>query len=244
MNGIDFLEHGGATAATPFAVRHHGELIALPDPRDRHYQWVLHALQIHYVPGTPGDIPDWQRLLVFERWCAAWGLPLEFHSAQRLAYLVDRYSAALTNDLITFANGTQLDELWRARRWRTLLDLIDRLPSHSWFSATVAKDKEHSRMLAEAIQAQRENGEDEEKTNDGPPLTSWTPVVAGLTDLTDAVRRVEHAVYAAQIGPKAGEAPKPLPRPVTELARAMKVAEYHRRKEQHEALAARVLRRK
>ena len=235
MKSIDFLEHGGATGASPFAIRVNGEIISLPDPRSKHYQWVLLALHIGHVPGIPFGIPDWQRRLAFEHWCAAWDLP-DIANAKRLAYLVDHYRPAISNDLRVYAN-TDLGDLWRARRWTLLLDVIDRLPAHSWYSSSVAMDEEHARMMAEALEARSGDAVDER----GPALTTWTPEVSMLTNVLDAVRGVQHAVYAAQHGKKAGEPPKPAPRPITALERAMKTASFNRRKAAHDALVARIL---
>lgn len=236
MKNVDLLEHGGGN----FCIQRDGELIPLPDPRARNYQWVLAALGLEYVPGTPDDIPDWQRALVFDRWRAAWDLP-DFNDAHRLTYLVDHYRAAISNDLAVHA-GVDLGDLWRARRWNKLVDIIDRLPAYSWYSASVANDEEHAKMLAESIASRKDSGEEPESK--GPPLVTWTPEVAALHGVWDAVRRVEYAVFAAQHGNKAGEPPKPLPRPVTALEKAMAAAEHNRRKSAHEALVARVLPRK
>ena len=234
MKSIDFLEHGGGH----FAVRHHGEIIPLPDPRAMHYQEVLAALHLRHAPRTPGDLKEWQRVLVFERWCAAWDLP-DFRSAQRLAYLVDHYRPAIANDMQVHAH-LDLGALWRARRWTLLLDVIDRLPAHSWYAASVSMDEEHARMMAESIAARRSDGED--TSSKGPALTTWTPEVAALTNLLDAVRGVQHAVVAVQAPKgKAPEPPKPAPRPITPLERALKRAEYDRRKASHETLVARML---
>jgi hypothetical protein len=233
MKNIDFLEHGGGH----FCVRHHGELIPLPDPRGMHFQEVLAALALGHAPKTPGDLKEWQRVLVFERWCAAWDLP-DFRNAQRLAYLVDHYRPAIASDLHTHAH-VDLGELWRARRWTLLLDIIDRLPAHSWYASSVSTDEDHAKMMAESIAARRESGENTDAS--GPSLTTWTPEVAALTNVLDAVRQVSYAVMASQHGKKAGEPPKPAPRPVTPLERALKRAEFDRRKSSHQSLVARLL---
>lgn len=231
VNPIDFLEHGGGH----FMLRRGGVLIPMPDPREKHYQWVLTALGLRFVPGTPDDVPPWLVDRIFERWAAAWDLP-DFQVARRLAYLVDHYRPAISNDLTIYAHH-DLGDLWRARRWTLLADLIDRLPAHSHYASAVSMDEEHARMLAEQLASRDE----EEKGDRGPALTTWTPEVGVLTSVLDAVRRVEHAVYAAQHGKKAGEPPKPLPRPVTPLEAALKRAQHERRKAKHEALVARVL---
>lgn len=234
MNEIDFLEHGGGH----FHLRHNGDLIALPDPRAEHYQWVLVALALQHVPGTPLEIPEWQRALVFDRWRMAWDLP-EFRTAQRLAYLVDNYRSAIAYDLRVFA-GSDLGDLWRGRRWVHILDLLDHLPAHSWYSATVSLDEEHARMMADQIAAHTEKTGETPKPK-GPALTTWTPEVAKLTEVLDAVNGVQYAVIAAQAGKKAGPPPKPAARPYTPLEAAIQQAENKRRKKAHEDLVARVL---
>jgi len=234
MKNIDFLEHGGGH----FAVRHHGEIKHLPDPRAMHYQRVLAALYVGHAPGTPGDLKEWQRGLVFERWCAAWDLPA-FRDAQRLAYLVDHYRAPIAHDLQVYAHS-DLGELWRARRWTLLLDILDRLPAHSWYAASVSMDPDHAKMMAESIAAREADGEDTSPR--GPSLTTWTPEVAALTNVLDAVRGVQHAIVAVNSEKgKTPEPPKPSPRPVTPLERALKLAEFERKKAKHQSLVARVL---
>lgn len=234
MKSIDLLEHGGELTG----VIHAGEHFALPDPRRKHYQWVLMALAVGHVPGIPGDIPEWKRALVFDRWCAAWNLPT-FNNARRLAYLVDHYRAEISSDLATYAN-LDLGDLWRERRWLLLLDVIDRLPAHSHYSAAASMDEEHVEMVARSI-AEANSG-DGDSAPSGPPLTTWTPEVAVLTSVLDAVNRVQHAVVAVQAEKgKAPDAPKPMPRPMTPLQKALERAEFRRRKEAHEALVARVL---
>lgn len=237
LNGVDLLEHGGGH----MHVRIGGELIPMPDPRTKNYQWVLMCLKIGHVPGTP-NVPEWQRVRVFQRWCAAWDLP-GFEDARRLTYLVDNYRAAISNDLAVHA-GADLGTLWRARRWTFLLDVIDRLPGHSWYAATVSMDEKHAEMLAASIAERRASG-DAAENNAGPPLTSWTPEVAALTNVLDAVRGVQHAIVA--VNSEKGKMPKPpqpSARPRTPLENAIRVAEHRHRKAKHEALVARLVRKR
>ena len=236
MSDIDLLEFGGGR----FSLQHEGEPVELLDPRDMHFQAVLLCLQAQIAPGTPG-CADWKRAVIFDRWRWAHDLP-HFEDARRLAYLVDHYRGAIANDLRVHAN-VDLGELWRARRWTHLLDLIDRLPAHSWFSATISGDKEHAEMLARAIAERRAAGQ-EDKAPSGPSLVGWTPEVAALHHVLDAVRRVEWTVAAVNAGKKAPDPPKPAPRPISEIEIAIKRADMAERKARHEALAARVLRRK
>lgn len=236
MKSIDLLEHGGA-GDQPFAIRLDGYTIEMPDPREMHYQDILMTLGVGHVHWTPEGIPDWKRALVFDHWCAAWDLP-SFAEARRLAYLVDHYRPSISSDLTTHA-GVDLGDLWRARRWTKLLDLIDRLPGHSWYSAAIANDEEHAKMVAQAAQERKASGE--AAPDSGPSLVGWSPEVAATTRLIDAVNGVRYAVIAVQAGKKAGDPPKPERRPVTAIERAMRAAEFNRRKTAHESLVARVL---
>lgn len=228
MKDIDLLEYG-----SPFALRVDGELIQLADPATLHFQTVLTALAAKLAPGTP-NVSVRKRQIIFERWCAAYDLPV-FQDAQRLAYLVDHYRSAIVYDLRTYAQA-DLGDLWRRRRWRTLLDLLDHLPSHSWFQATVSMDPEHAKMVAKAIASRKDSGEPENK---GPHLTAWTPETAMLAKVIDAIKGVSYTVAAVQ-GAKPSM-PDPEPRPKTPIELEMKREEYARKKAAHEALVARLL---
>lgn len=238
MKSIDSLEHGGA-GQTVAKIRHLGYELPLDDPRERNYQWVLMALGLRALPSLPHDLPQWKYDLAFDHWAAAWDLP-SFADARRLAYLVDHYRGPLTNDLLIHA-GLDLGEEWRARRWTRLLDVIDRLPGHSHYAAAVANDEEHAELVAKALEERKQSGDTEDI---GPSLTNWTPEVAALTAVLDAVNQVRYAVVAVNAGKKAGEPPKPAKRPVTALEKASRRAEHRRRQSAHESLTARLLPRK
>lgn len=228
MKDIDLLEYG-----SPFALRVDGELLQLQDPATMHFQKVLTALAVKLAPGTP-DCSDRKRQLIFERWCAAYDLPL-FQDAKRLAYLVDHYRSAIVYDLRTYAQ-VDLGDLWRRRRWRTILDLLDHLPAHSWYSATVNMDPEHAKMVAAAMAARKESGEGD---NNGPHLTTWTPEMSMMAKIVDSIKAVSYAVYASQGGKPS--TPEPEPRPKTPIELEMKRAEFARKKANHESLVHRLL---
>lgn len=233
MSNLDLTEaaHGG-----PFRFRVGGETYLLPDPADLPYQAVLAMLQLEHVPHPP-KMAEWQRARLFGAWAAHYDLP-EFGSAQRLAYLIDHYRSALVYDLQAFS-GVDLGALWRERRWRTLLDLIDHLPGHSWYSSAVSSDPEHAAMIAESLAARQDEGE---RVDTGPALHTWTPEVAIMTQVLDAVRSVQHAIVAVNSEKgKVPEPPKPAPRPHTPLEAAIKRADFERRKTRHDALAKRLL---
>lgn len=231
MRPVDFLEHGGGH----FYVRLAGQVISLRSPVEMHYQQVLACLMVGLAPGIPlHGVSQWQSEVVFDRWRAAWDLP-DFEAARRLAYLADHYSSALNSDLLPL--GVDLGQMWRARRWRTLLDVIDRLPPWSQYAASVSSDPEHAKMLAEQVS----KGAGSEKPKDRPALTTWTPEVAVMTSILDAVRQLDYHVCGFKLGKKAGAPPEPAPRPVTPLQAAMERARYDRRQSAHEKLVARVL---
>ena len=224
--------------ADPFTYRVHGEVFAAPSPLHLDFEHVMFLLQQREIPLLP-NMPIWAIDVLFGRWAAHYDMP-SFPDAQRLAYVVNRYRDVLEHDLHVHAH-VDLTDLWRARRWRFLLNLIDHLPRHTYYSEAVSNDPEHARMLAEAM-AKRAEEADGESGPSGPPMHIWSPEVSALTDLTDAVRRVEYAIVATNSekgkGPKP---PEPLPRPVSMLDRERKRSEYARRKAKHDKLAARLL---
>jgi hypothetical protein len=239
MNPLDELE---AARGGTFRYRVGGVVYTAPDPVRLSLPVLFQMLQVP-VP-VPDDLamPLWQREALTQRWRAHYDLP-EVGQAQRLMYVVNRYRDDLDYDLRTHA-GVDLGEWWRARRWRTLLATIDRLPQFSYYAEAVSLDPEHARMIAESLAARRDQNPDEESET-GPPLRTWTPEVRLLTDIFDAVRSLQHTTVAinAPRG-KAGDGPKPSPRPKSLLAGETKRAEFARRRAAHQSLADRVLGRK
>lgn len=233
MKNIDALE---AARGGPFTYRHRSETITGPDPSALHYQVVLLALHDEVMPESPTDMPYWKIRALFEQWQAHYDLP-EFENGRRLAYIVDHYIDTLTSDLRTWLR-IDLGEMWRSRRWNTLLAYIDRLPRWSLYHEAVANDPEHAEMVATAM---AESGDrDDSGTLSGPPLSTWTPEVEAIVKLTDAVKGL-YAVIPMSQGAKNVKQPDPEPRPKTLLEQARRRGEYQRRKAKHDALAARLL---
>lgn len=210
-----------------------GAHYAAPLPVDLHFQDLLKALQDEELPGLP-RMPYWKTRALFARWVAHHDLPT-FRHAHRLVYLIDRYSDEIEYDLRVLADE-DLGTLWRTRRWRYLLNLVDHLPSNCWYTAAVSNDEEHARMMAEAM-AEQERAPDAEDS--GPPVQFWDQHAAMLADLIDATRAIPQALVAAN-GGKPKEMP-PYPRPKTALERARKLAAFESRKARHEKLVQRVL---
>lgn len=234
-SNLDILEHGGADPFAPATVLHLGERFVVEAPAAMDYQVVLGCLDLGVVPGlTAAWMEEWRRRALAQWWAARYDLP-DFASAQRLAYLCHRYRSALTSDLRSSA-GVDLGTLWRERRWRTLLDLIDHLPRTSWFASSVANDEEHAKALAETLATRKDEGE---RTDYGVSLRDWSPEVERLANLEDLVQRLIFVTLGVN-GNKPAE-PTPAQRPKTATMRAMQSAERLRREQAHRDLVARVL---
>jgi hypothetical protein len=236
MSSAKELDALDAARGGPFSYRSGGHVYTTVDPADLSFDAVLMILSIGTLLAVP-NMPLWKRYALTQRWAAHYDIPT-IDQANRLAYVVNRYRADLEYDLRVHAN-VDLGEAWRSRRWRTLLATIDRLPSHSYYSEAVSQDPEHARMLAEAMAAAPES---DEPASAAPPLRTWTPEVRLLTDILDAVRRVEWATIA--VGSPSGKAPKPpqpAPRPKSLLSSATKRAEHDKRLAAHKTLVQRLL---
>lgn len=126
--------------------------------------------------------------------------------SRRLASLLARYGEAIEADLAF--RGIDLAQLWRGRRWRLLLNLIEHLPRGSAFAEAVAEDDD----LADrnAVRPTRRRS---------PPVSEFTPDVELLAAVHDRIGNLI-TVVAATSGSKKPPKPKPWPRPVTAAERA------------------------
>ena len=188
-------------------------------------------------------MPEWKATSLLERWLAHHGLGTP-QEVSRVSFLVVKYEAHLVWDLQSMA-GVDLGELWRRRQYRRLLQLIDHLPSHSHYTAAMMDDPEHAKMIAEA-QAKASAAGKGGSGDSSPSLTTWTPEVAVMTRVLDAVKGVQHSIVLANADPKKAtpQPPEPEPRPKTLLMRESKRAENQMRQAAHEKLAARMLRKR
>jgi hypothetical protein len=236
MSDGDNLERLDAARGGEFWYRHDGITHLAPSPADLNFQAVLAALLEELVPGTP-RMPFYKREELFRRWAAHYDLP-PFSSAQRLAFLVDRHTDDLDHDLRVLAR-IDLGQLWRERRWRTLLAAIDRLPPHCYFAEAVGKDPEHAKALAEAMAAAPGSGESTGPKP--PPQRIWTPEVELLTRIYDGLERLRWTTIAVAAGKKAPKPPEPSLTPTSLVQAEAKRAEFRRRKRSHDALARRML---
>lgn len=167
------------------------------------------------------------------------GLPeaLRPHRGQgklaRLTYILAKYWQALEYDFAAKLPGTDVGELWRSRRWRKLLNLIDHLPQDTWYSHEVSQDVEHAMMLIQAQERAKRAGIAPPPA--GPSMATYSPEVERLDRVIDAVNFGAHKV-AGTNGYK-GEAPKPQQRPTN----AMEIARYRLKMEAHDRLRRRML---
>lgn len=159
----------------------------------------------------------WKLQALIDAWRDHYDLP-SARECHRLIYLLERYGDAIERDF--FDRSGDLTELWVARRWRLLLNVVDGLPANSHYVAALADDDE----LAE--------NSPEPTSPSAPRLTEFSPDAAAIIDrLGD--------VISAVIAAAGGSPPKiaPYPRPVTAAERARK----RNRWLAHDDLVARVL---
>lgn len=119
--------------------------------------------------------------------------------------------------------------MFRDRKWRDLLLLIDWLPRNSAFMEAMSDDEEIAGQYLD------QNKERDKKGSARPRMSEWSAEVERLTDLVDRMGEVVQAVIAVN----GGKAPKlrPQPRPKTALDRVRE----KRRYEHHKKVVSRVL---
>lgn len=116
---------------------------------------------------------------------------------------------------------------WRRRRWRRLLNLIDRLPRDSAYFEALTEDEELANRMAAVPEPA--------KRTPHRRMADWSPTVEILTAMLDRLAELTQTVAAL-----GGAKPRKLPRaphPVTAIDRART----RRRQQSHESLVARVL---
>lgn len=228
-----------AAKGGPFRFTLGGVPCVLPDPAEMSLQEIVTATRTDGLSLTDVRMPFHKAKALVLAWCKHYdlGTPADI---DRLLYLLDRYDKHIEYDLQHFA-GEDLVRLWQGRRWRRLLNLIDHLPRHSYYSDAVANDEEHARLLAKAQAERKAQGEEEKPWS--PPMTMFTPEVTAIADLIDSVAAMHHTLRLVNSDPKKKQPapPEPYRRPVTALAGATKRAQFEARKAKHEALVARLL---
>lgn len=152
----------------------------------------------------------------------------------RLTYTLAKYWQAIEADFARVYPAHDVGTLWRSRRWRLLLNLIDHLPQNTWYQAAVSTDVDHAMMVLEAQREAKKNRRPGEAPP-GPSLAIWSPEVDKLAQIIDELRGVQVAVVRSQ-GGKAKD-PKLVPRPTT----AMELARLRLKTRDHEKMVSRLL---
>jgi hypothetical protein len=160
----------------------------------------------------------------------------------RLLWLLRRFRRQVEVDLLQHV-GADLGVLWRGRRWRLLLNLIDHLPRHTWTQQAMADDPEYAQKIADAVAARKAKMVvDDDELAWSPPLQQYTPEVEALASVVDAVNALRTTFIMAN-SEKGAQPPQipPYPRPVTLVATMREKAQRKARWTAHETLADRML---
>lgn len=145
--------------------------------------------------------------------------------------MLNRYAEAIEADFAHIYPNTDPIQLWQERRWRKLLNLIDRLPLNSCFMDEMANDEELAKSQPEP---------DGDGKPPPPRLRDWSPEVNAIALLADRVITLIQATIAAQ-----GGKPPTLPymdRPVTAAERIARKREQEKLMKNHEKFKSRLLR--
>ncbi len=117
--------------------------------------------------------------------------------------------------------------MWRSRRWRKLLNVIDNLPRTSAYHEALSNDE----ALAEALM-----GLPDRPVGPVRRMREWSAETELLSVVADRLAELIHTVAATK-GAKGGRQIRHQPRPVT----AMQRINARKRKAKHASLVARLL---
>jgi len=113
--------------------------------------------------------------------------------------------------------------MWRERRWRDLLTLIDWLPRASAYMEAMSEDDE----LARQILDQKDDGK--KRAPRGPRISEWSTEVEKMTDIVDRLGELMQATVAANGGKPPKIKPQPRPRTAIDRMRDKRRMEHHRK---------------
>lgn len=123
---------------------------------------------------------------------------------------LDLYGADIESDLRPW---DLLDYFRGHRPWTQLIRVLGRLPEGSRYAAAVLSDEDLAR---ERLAAAGDVDDDEtEERSSRPGLVGETQDRALLRAVANGIQRLEWAVFAAQVGKKAGRPPKGMKSPET-----------------------------
>lgn len=112
--------------------------------------------------------------------------------------------------------------MWRERRWRDLLLLIDWLPRNSAYMQAISDDEE----FAEHVLNQPES---DRKGDRRPKISEWDLYAEKLTDVVDRLGEVMQAVVASAGGKPPKVRPQPRPRTAVDKLREKRRYEHHKK---------------
>lgn len=219
-----------------FVIRVNGEPAELRSPLEMSWKEVAACIDNRAafirLAGMPSAGLD-QVSYAQKRWVAHFGLTPDDQSTRRLASIMDKYASKLEADFPRHYPGIGPADLWRARKWRCLLNLIDHLPQNTHYHHALMNDPEYAKAVAEWKAANPDSGEPK-----SPPWSVWSPEYEGSQSIIDELRLLRATVVNVN-GGKAGE-PKLTLKPKSEIDKAI----YRKKLEKHESLADRMLARR
>lgn len=124
--------------------------------------------------------------------------------------------------------GLDLATEWRSRRWRRLLNIIDRLPRTSAYVEAMIADEQLAEQLID-------DKSEDERQKPSRRMSDWSVEVELLTYIFDRLGELTQAVAA--LGGAKPRQPQRAPYPATAMQRVRE----RRRKQRHLELVARVL---
>jgi len=99
----------------------------------------------------------------------------------------------LEADFAHFYPREDAGELWRSRRWRRLLNLIDKLPRNTHYHQAVLADPEHLAML-DRVRSKGDPG-----PAPLPPLATWSAEVDMSANVVDAIKHLEDTLLRVNV---------------------------------------------
>lgn len=141
-------------------------------------------------------------------------------------------------DFAHFYPGEDVGELWRSRRWRRLLNLIDKLPRNTHYHQAVLADPEHMAML------DRVRGRGDPGPAPLPPLATWSAEVEMGASIRDAILHLEDTLVRTKVDKKNQNKIKPIdwtPRPGREKQVDTTVLPQQEREDRHRRLVGKLL---
>jgi hypothetical protein len=165
------------------------------------------------LSGMPGSSMP-AREIARARWIAHFGLTPDDGTTRRLASIMDKYAPQLEADFPQHYPGIGPADLWRARKWRCLLNLIDHLPQNTHYHNSLMRDPEHAKRVAEYKIAHPDT-----ETSKAPPWNIWSPQYEALQSIIDELR----VLRATLVGVNGGKPGKPefTPKPTSEIQKAV-----------------------